>query len=292
MNKLGIMQGRLTSPKNRTGIQFPLYDSDEIINEFEVAGMIGLDYIEWNICKGLPNLFMGDFYCKETLKGLKNSSKISIDSICLDYLMDLDLLGKDLIFATDTINWITNIAETIDCKTLVIPIHNINMEMLPIRYLISQILERYNIKIVFEFLDSNSFTGINFINDLLYVDKLNFRDNTKVGCCFDIGNNCLVLGNVVTPSQKNHEGIIKEMENYYRHGKLYHIHIKEKDKYGDTVSLGEGIIGKRGWREIFAFLKDIKYSGDYILQVARGENGDEINYIHEQIDFVKGLMNG
>lgn len=293
MNKLGIMQGRLTNPRDRSGIQFPLYDLVEITNEFDSAKYLGLDYIEWNICKGIPTLFMGDFYCKETLKGLKESTNILINSVCLDYLMDLDLKSNDLILITNTTNWIVNMASNIGCNTLVIPIYNMNMNILPIHYLISLILERYyHIKIAFEFLDSNSFTGINFINDLLYTDKLNFRDNAKVGCCFDIGNNCLVLGNVVTPPQKNYEGIIKEMENYYRHNKLYHIHIKEKDKYGNTVQLGKGIIGKRGWKEIFTFLKDINYSGDCTLQVSRGKNGDEMNHIQNQINFIKGMMNG
>lgn len=293
MNKLGIMQGRLTAPMERVGIQFPLYDLAEITNEFDSAKYLKLDYIEWNICKGTPTLFMGDFYCKETVRGLEESTNILSSSICLDYLMYLDLKRNDLLLITNMTNWIVNMASNVGCNTLVIPIYNINMNILPIRYLISLISERYYyIKIAFEFLDSNSFTGINFINDLLYVDKLNFRDNAKVGCCFDIGNNCLVLGNVVTPPHKNYEGIIKEMENYYRHNKLSHIHIKERDKHGNTVQLGKGIIGKKGWREIFSFLKDINYSGDYTLQVARGKNGDEMNHIHSQVEFVKGLING
>ena len=291
MNKIGIVQGRLTNPRERVNIQFPLNNLDEIRNEFDSAKYLELDYIEWNICKGIPNLFLGDFYAQGTIKALIESTKIPINSISLDYLMYLDLEDKDLAFATDTINWISNIASHIGCETIIIPIYNINMNMLQIRYLISLILEQYNIKIVFEFLDVNSFTGINFINDLNYGNKLCFREDAKIGCCFDIGNNCLVLGNIVTPPQKNYEGIIKEMENYYRHGLLYHIHIKEKDKHGNTVSLGKGIIGNKGWGEIFSFLKDINYGGDYTLQVARGKNGNEMDYIHEQVEFVKGLMN-
>ena len=291
MNKIGVLQGRLTNPRERAGIQFPLYNLDEIRNEFDSAKYLELDYIEWNICKGIPNLFLGNFYAQDTIKALIESTKISISSICLDYLMYLDLKDKDLAFATDTINWISNIASHIGCKTIVIPIYNINMNMLQIRYLISLILEQYHIKIAFEFLDSSSFTGINFINDLCYPDKLSFRDgNNKIGCCFDIGNNCLVLGTLTNPPHKNYEGIIKEMENYYSHNKLYHIHIKEKDKHGNTVPLGKGIIGNKGWEEIFSFLKDINYGGDYTLQVARGKNGNEMDYIHEQVEFVKGLM--
>lgn len=287
MNKLGIMQGRLTNPRERTDIQFPLYNSDEILNEFEIAKCLGLDYIEWNICKAVPNLFLGNFYAQEAIKSTKEFSEISINSICLDYLMDLDLKDKDLEFATQTINWIANIASNVGCKTIVIPIYRNNMNIHQLKYLISYILEKYNIKITFEFLNSNSSKGVSFLNEL---EHFGFDDFIKLGCCFDIGNNCLVLGNVETPPQKNYEGIIKEMENYYIHNKLYHIHIKEKNKHGNTVPLGKGIIGKKGWKEIFSFLKDINYNGDYTLQVARGKSGDETNYVKEQIEFIKELM--
>ena len=290
MNNIGVMQGRLTNPNDRNNIQFmPI--NDEISQEFRKTSCMSLDYIEWIIPAKIPNSFLGNYYDQETLKYLISNSGVSIRAICLDYLMGLDFGQEDtLAEVRDSINWIANIAYNIGCKTIVIPIYNINMNIKQIRYLISLILERYNMKVVFEFLDSNSSTGINFIDNIIYIDKLSFRDNTKVGCCFDIGNNCLVLGNVVTPPQKNYEGIIKEMENYYRHGLLYHIHIKEKDKYGNTVPLGKGIIGNKGWREIFSFLKDINYGGDYTLQVARGKNGNEMDYIHEQVEFIKALL--
>ena len=284
------MQGRLTNPYDRNNIQF-MPTNDEISQEFRKASFMSLDYIEWIIPAKIPNSFLGNYYDQETLKYLISNSGVSIRAICLDYLMGLDFGQEDtLAEVRDSINWIANIAYNIGCKTIVIPIYNINMNIKQIRYLISLILERYNIKIVFEFLDSNSSTGINFIDNIIYIDKLSFRDNTKVGCCFDIGNNCLVLGNIVTPPQKNHEGIIKEMENYYSHGQLYHIHIKEKDKYGNTVSLGKGIIGKKGWKEIFSFLKDINYCGDYTLQVDRGESGEEEKTIKKQIEFIKALL--
>ena len=282
-NELGILQGRLTNPRERTGIQFPLYNLDEIRTEFEIAKYINLDYIEWNICKGIPNLFLGNFYDQQQIEGLIKSTNTQINSVCLDYLMDLDLKNNEILnFAKDSINWIANIASNIGCKIIMIPIHNINMNMLQIGDLISLILERYNIKIVFEFLDSSSSTGITFLNSL--------QEDVNLGCCFDIGNNCLILSNIVTPPQKNYESIIKEMTNYHAHNYLYHIHIKEKDKHGNTVQLGNGLIGKKGWKKIFKFLKDIDYSGDFTLQVAREENGKETETIKKQIEFIKDLM--
>ena len=278
MNQIGVMQGRLTSPKGRSGVQFPLYILFEIEKEFNEAFFLDLNYMEWTIPKGKHNLFLGDFYSQKSLFDLI-SLGIPIKSIDLDYLKDLDLRqGYDLAFATDTINWIANIASNIGCETLVIPIYVKNMEdFLCAKYLISEILERTYLKINFEFLDANSFTGINFINDLCYVDKLQFRENNKIGCCFDIGNNY-------------ERDIIEEMKNYNKYNMLHHIHIKEKNTKGISVSLGKGIIGYKGWVKIFKFLKEINYGGDFTLQVGRGKEGDELETVKKQVEFIKELL--
>ncbi len=162
VNNIGVTQGRLTNPLNRTDIQFPLYNNEEIVNEFEKTKKIGLDYIEWVVCKEVPNWFLGEFYDQQVLKSLQEHF-VPINSICLDYLMDLDLIDKDQIFAVDSINWISNIASNVGCKLLVIPIYEKNMENCSsIKYLLSSILGKYGMQLAFEFLDSNSFTGILF----------------------------------------------------------------------------------------------------------------------------------
>ena len=270
MNEIGIMQGRLTNPLHRTDIQFPLYNDREVANEFEKAKDIGLDYIEWIISKGTSNLFFGDFYA--IIKSFKEHY-VPINSICLDYLMDLAFENVDLAIATDTINWISNISSNIGCKLLIIPIYEKNMNLV-INYLISGALDRFQLNIAFEFLDVNSYTGINFINDLNYGNKLKPK---RIGCCFDIGNNC-------------GRDIIEELENYNKHNKLYHIHIKEKDANGNSVELNKGVLGYIGWRDIFKFLNKINYSGNFTLQVARGKAGEEIETIKKQIEFIKALM--
>lgn len=275
VNQIGLMQGRLTNPHGRGGIQFPIH-SDEIIKEFEIAKYMGLvDYIEWTIPRGKYNLFLGDFYAQGCLKNLIEKG-IPIKSIDLDYLKDLDLRqGYALAYATDTLNWVTNIAHNIGCETLVIPLYQKNMgDFLCVKYLISEILERTRLKIAFEFLDVNSFTGINFINDLCYIDKLDFKDNNRIGCCFDIGNNY-------------DKDIVEEMKNYNKYNMLYHIHIKEKNLKGESVPLGEG---NENWIRIFTFLKDTKYGGDFTLQVARDRDGQEVETVKKQIKFVKELL--
>ncbi len=272
VNNIGVTQGRLTNPLNRTDIQFPLYNNEEIVNEFEKTKKIGLDYIEWVVCKEVPNWFLGEFYDQQVLKSLQEHF-VPINSICLDYLMDLDLIDKDQIFAVDSINWISNIASNVGCKLLVIPIYEKNMDIASIIYLTDKVLEGFNLNIAFEFLDVNCYTGINFINDLNYGNKV----NKKIGCCFDIGNNY----------ERN---IIEELKNYNVHGMLKHIHIKEKNTRGESTELGKGTIGKSGWRKIFNCLKTINYEGFFTLQVARGKDGDEVATVEKQMDFIKEIL--
>jgi len=276
-NLLGIIQGRLTAPKGRKAIQFFPSGAGEILNEFYKAKELNLDYVEWIVTSNITNPLMGDFYSCEGIKNLIEDSKVTIDAICLDYLMDMDLIrDTNLIFAKRTLTWIANMANRIGCKLLIIPIYEKNMDFPTIKSLISSVIEDYRVKIAFEFLDVNSYTGMNFISDLTYSDKSSFN-NFGIGCCFDIGNNC-------------GKDIIKELDNYYIHDMLFHIHIKEKDINGDTVPLDTGVIGRDGWKDIFTFLRRVDYLGNFTLQVARGEEGKEKEIIKEQLEFIKELI--
>ena len=280
-NSIGIMQGRLTAPKGRKRIQFFPSGGGEIPNEFYKAKELNLDYVEWIVTSNINNPLMGDFYSCEGVRYIIKDSKVPINAICLDYLMDMDLTnGADLIDTKNSLTWIANMANRIECKLLIIPIYEKNMDFPTIKFLISSVIDDFHAKVAFEFLDVNSFTGTDFISALTYQNRQSFRhsfNNYGIGCCFDIGNNC-------------GRDIIKELDNYYIHDMLFHIHIKEKDTNGDTVPLGTGVIGREGWKDIFAFLRRVDYLGNFTLQIARGEEGKEKETVEEQLEFIKELM--
>src|SRR3989304_4273664 len=262
-NSIGVMQGRLTQPKGRKHVQFFPSAVGEISNEFYKAKELNLDYIEWIVTRNIHNPLMGDFYSCEGVRYIIKDSKVPINAICLDYLMDMDLTNdKDLIVAKNTLTWIANMANRIGCKLLIIPIYEKNMDFPTIKSLISSVIEDYRVKIAFEFLDVNSFAGINFIADLTYQNRQSFRhslNNFGMGCCFDIGNNC---GRDI---------------------------IKEKDINGETVPLVTGVIGRDGWKDIFTFLRRVDYLGNFTLQIVRGEEGKEKETVEEQLEFIKEL---
>ncbi|MEW6092427.1 MAG: sugar phosphate isomerase/epimerase, partial [Chloroflexota bacterium] len=61
------------------------------------------------------------------------------------------------------------------------------------------------------------------------------------------------------------------------------VHIKDRLLGGGTVPLGTG---DADFLALFESLKTVGYAGDYILQVARGKPGDEVNWTRRNREFV------
>src|SRR3990167_1947755 len=72
------------------------------------------------------------------------------------------------------------------------------MDFSTIQALLSSVIENFHVRIAFEFLDANSFTGINFINDLNYPHGSNYY---RIGCCFYFRHISIIA-------------LFKQMENY------------------------------------------------------------------------------
>jgi hexulose-6-phosphate isomerase len=51
-----------------------------------------------------------------------------------------------------------------------------------------------------------------------------------------------------------------------------------------TRPLGEG---SANFDDVFASIRSIGYTGGFTLQVARGEDGDEVHWIRKQLDFIR-----
>ncbi len=61
------------------------------------------------------------------------------------------------------------------------------------------------------------------------------------------------------------------------------VHIKDRVLGGGTVPLGTG---DADFDDVFASLKRIGYAGDFTMQVARGEAGDELNWARHNLEFI------
>jgi hexulose-6-phosphate isomerase len=67
------------------------------------------------------------------------------------------------------------------------------------------------------------------------------------------------------------------------------VHIKDRIRGGGTVPLG---CGEADFAALFENLHRISYQGDFTLQVARGKDGDEINWAQQNVGFLRGHWAG
>ena len=62
------------------------------------------------------------------------------------------------------------------------------------------------------------------------------------------------------------------------------VHIKDRVLGGSTVPLGGG---STDFDSLFACLAEQRYQGDFVLQVARGTDGDEVDWARHNVEFVR-----
>ncbi len=67
------------------------------------------------------------------------------------------------------------------------------------------------------------------------------------------------------------------------------VHVKDRLRGGGTVPLGTG---DADFEALFSCLADIGYEGDFVLQVARGTEGDEVNWARQNRAFLSVLQAG
>ena len=69
---------------------------------------------------------------------------------------------------------------------------------------------------------------------------------------------------------------------------IFNIHIKDRVYHGTPVQLGTG---SADFERLFQGLSEIGYKYNFILQAARGIDGDEEKNILSQVEFVRKYVN-
>ena len=72
-------------------------------------------------------------------------------------------------------------------------------------------------------------------------------------------------------------------------GRVGSVHIKDRVRGGGTVPLGSG---DTNFQALFECLGALGYSGDFVLQAARGTDGDEVSCARENREYVMALQAG
>jgi len=248
-NKLGIMLGRLSPPINNSIQAFPV---NSWKNEFKKAEEIGFEKIEW-IFDTQINPMMNNSGINEIKKHAEKFS-IEINSVCADYFMEKKLFSESSSNLTQNIETLKNLIH--NCHKLEIPIIEIPLvDASTIQEKQNELEFTQNIEEILS-IASEYNTLISLETDLepsrfsKLLTELN-HPNLKIN--YDIGNS---ISNGFNP-----ESEIIQLGSW-----IVNIHVKDRLRYGNTVSLGTGDVN---FEQFFLLLQKIEYDHDIIIQGAR-----------------------
>ena len=257
--KIGVMQGRLL-PKYQGRYQaHPIgYWEDE----FEIAASLGVDLIEFILDYNdfEENPLMSASGCKKIIE-IANQSDVKVKTICADYFMDAPLHSTDLNVATLSAAVLRELiinSRTIGVTDIVLPL----VDQSSVRDSESQDQFIRAIEPFLPYLDENNM-NLNLETDLgptAFKSLLNQIDSDRVTVNYDTGNSAGL-------------GYDPEQEFAAYGDRITDIHIKDRVKNGFSVCLGQG---SADFTQIFKCVQNYGYSGPFIMQAFRDDDGLEI----------------
>jgi len=272
--QFGIMQGRLVPPDAGRFQSFP---RSQWRNEFPNAVAAGIDYIEWIVdAYGEDiNPILSPFDLVE-FDALKQQHNIATPAICADWFMDFPFLRcspAELVERERFLHQLLPTARRIGAKYIVLPFVDVSrIETEADKDLIVNILltaapiaESYGVELHLE-------TDLDPVDFAALIARI---PHTFIKANYDSGNSS-GLGYIAA-------------EEFAAYGdRIGSIHIKDRrSKFAGgiaTMPLGQG---SADLPSVFACMKRIGYDRPITLQVARGADGDEVNWIREQLAFIK-----
>ncbi len=267
--KLGMMQGRLSPPKNNLIQHYPTENWEK---EFSLCKSLGLQCIEWIF--EYPDYELNALFTDsgiEKIKNLSNLNNIEVTSVVADYFMVKRLFNEP---KSDLINNIDMLKKLIkQCYKAGIPI------------------------IELPFVDSSSIVSeenkLEIRNNL--IPLIDYADDLGIKITLETDLNAKSFGNFIDSFGKKEIFINYDMGNSAALGykpleeiktygdRILNVHIKDRVFNGTTVPLGEG---DTDFKNVFKGLKSINYSNDFIFQSAR----QDINTTHP-IDLMTTIVN-
>ena len=269
--KIGVMQGRLL-PKYQGRYQaHPIgYWEDE----FEIAALLGVDLIEFILDYNdfEENPLMSASGCKKIIE-IANQSDVKVKTICADYFMDAPLHSTDLNVATLSAAVLRELiinSRTIGVTDIVLPL----VDQSSVRDSESQDQFIRAIEPFLPYLDENNM-NLNLETDLdptAFKSLLNQINSDHVTVNYDTGNSAGL-------------GYDPEQEFAAYGDRITDIHIKDRVKNGFSVCLGQG---SADFTQIFKCVQNYGYSGPFIMQAFRDDDGLEI--FKTQLTWLRSLI--
>lgn len=276
-HSFGVMQGRLSPPDDGRFQAFPRNSWRE---EFYRAREAGVSYIEW-----LYDHYGSSANPITTTEGvaelneLKQQTGIKTPAICGDWLMDFPLIRCSPEQRTEResiLHALLRWGREIGASRVVLPfVDASSIRTEQEKAIVLEVLERAlplsedaGVEMHLEM----DFAPADFASFLARIPHPNIKVN------YDTGNSS-GLGYIAS----------KEFESYGH--RIGSIHIKDRLRLPDgrvaTKPLGEG---SADFDDVFTSIRKIDYRGGFTLQVARGDDGDEVNWIKQQLAFVRHYL--
>lgn len=273
MFSIGIMQGRLTPPKGR-GIQFFPFDNWE--KEFYQVRDLGLQEIDFIF--DYPDYEQNPLWTSEGIErinSLISETGIRVRHVCADFFMARPFFRVSEESRRKNIEILNKLIE----NSHAIGAENIEIPLVDNSSIKTDREQELLIKSVRDSLSVAQKFGIHISLEtdlpsqpfLLLLKQL---DHPLIKASYDSGNSAS-FG--YDPEE--------EMNTYGSY--VFNIHIKDRLLHGKTVDLGTG---NTDFERLFQQLRKIEYRGSFILQPARGKEGEEAETIENYTVFLKNLI--
>jgi L-ribulose-5-phosphate 3-epimerase len=271
--KLGIMQGRLLPPEEQRFQSFP---RQRWRDEFALAAAAGLDTIEWiyDAYGEDINPLVTDEGTQE-LKRLCAAHQVGVESVCADWFMDFPLVGVDAETAKprwQRLAWLMKRCAALNINRIVVPF----VDASAIRVDEDAAMAAAGINSLSEAIDA---TNVELhletsLPPLKFAELLHLLRHPRVKVNYDAGNSAS-LG-------------YRPAEEFGAYGsRVGSVHLKDRRLGAGSVPLGEG---NTDFGELFDALSKIGYGADFILQVARGPEGDELEWARHNVRTARQMM--
>ena len=263
-SKIGFMQGRLCEPVNGKIQAFPWRDWE---SEFPIASNMDIHLLEWT----LDHEKLGENPLLTTkgqkkIRQLCQQNDIFIPSLTGDCFMQQPFWkvgGETRSELQFEFLKIVECCSSVGIQMMVVPLvdngrlETVDQENILIDFLLKHqnVFISHDVKIVFE----SDFTPTKLAR---FLERLT---SGQFGINYDIGNSAALGFDVV-----------EEFEAYGH--RVENIHVKDRVLGGDTVPLKTG---NADFETVFMELAKQKYTGNFILQTARANDGRHVEAIEE-----------
>lgn len=264
--KIGIMQGRLSPPEGGAIQEFPIGSWKNEFGSLDLLPTLpyyapDVDNIEWIVTRNT--------FTRNPLFDTKVSFKdLPINAICADTLLDKEFPNED--FLNAHFKPILVHSQLKGIQKITVPLLDDSSVMTnQIRKMFMSYLRK---------LEDTPFLTLSFefeaVEDVMD-EILGLNPSYKI--TYDTGNMTSFFGENV-----NHRKLLTKYID-----RIDNIHLKDRTFDRRTVEPGEG---DTDFVQIFETLSELKYSGQFTLQTARGIPGRELITISRHLDYFFKLM--